>query len=166
MRSEQENCDEKLNGVTTTRGNDTQRLGRMELSDRLSTDADDMFSDARTYQKRLGDQNTASQESLAEIFSSHTFMSSQSQQDQFAAAIMRLQVDLSSTGERLSTVERKLEKFIQEQRCINQRYPGESPTILDWLSTSMSWFQLAWPVAVYLLMLTLEKRLTKRERSK
>lgn len=162
MRSDQENSRGRSIGVANIREQDTQSSSiKQDFSSSLSTDDDDLFSDAKTYQRRLGQQNATSQESLAEIFASHTVMSSQSQQDQFAAAIMRLQVDLSSTGERLSILEGRIERLIQDLSRTNQRKSdaiSEQFWLMRTITSNSGWFNLAWPIAAYLLMRTFEKR--------
>lgn len=165
MRSDQESNRARSNGVAATREQDTQCSPiKLEISSSFSTDDDDLFSDAKTYQRRLDQQNATSQESLAEIFASHTVISSQSQQDQFAAAIMRLQVDLSSTGERLSVIEGMIERLIQDQRRACQKESeklSEQSRWMQMMASNSGWFHLAWPIAVYLLMRTFEKRFNR-----
>lgn len=139
----------------------------MTNSSFVMSEDEEIFTDATANQKRFGDQkNATSQESLADIFSNDSSMVNPTQQDQFAAALVRLQTDLSSTDSRLNAIEAKVDRILQDQRQRSSarahlRQPRDqtrSLSILNRLTSTQSLISFAWPVVIYLMMRLMERR--------
>lgn len=120
----------------------------------------DTFGDTSVQQASTRSQNAHQLEDLVEVFKHGQGLASP--QDQFAAALLRLQLELDAAGERLSAVERKLEQAMTtRQQRAPQVTPARSDPLISGRTLTTGFIYLAWPVVVFAAMRAYERRASK-----
>jgi len=121
-----------------------------------TSNLEDTFMDTNTV-----DAHAKFEQLEPQIFDQNNSSIGQSARDQFAVALLRLQADLDSTGQRLAQIESKVDKLnLNKQRAgkTTDAGRGDKRSGLFGGNNMSTIMYLSWPLIVFVAMRAIERR--------